>query len=295
MKRTIAGFALAVALLFLLIGLVDTFLFRPTHCAVESPTQMPLYVRNDPQFVEPDTLRFVTVESEPEEHIKISDYFPSKTGSTWTYSSSCGGTLTVRIAGTEKICGMQCIRLEAVEVNACPDERPRPPYNSGPHPTRIYFTLDDSGLSFARYLLPSGAYTEYCPPLNIVPAEVELGDEVAYSHYGARCMQESGKECGKYDGEGNYHFIEYEDMETPAGSFPNCLRVKREYQFRNTVSGGSGIMKEETWHAKGIGVVKRIYAEKIEAVIPDGSPLPRHMDLSEFEETYLLEKYSIPK
>jgi hypothetical protein len=82
--------------------------------------------------------------------------------------------------------------------------------------------------------------------MDMMPAEVSLGDIVEYSHSGNPCIDESGEPCGKFNGNGRYLVNgALEDVTVPAGSFPNCLRLTREYFFENRINKGFGSITEE--------------------------------------------------
>ncbi len=242
-----------------------------------------------------ENLRPVSEEFDPDEPIAVSELFPGKPGSRYTYIRSDGGITQVTL-GSKELCDERCIQVVAVRkpapiaVNVAPLRFP------SPGKTEIFLLLNDDGLFFVRYLLPSGAYTEYCPPMEMLPAEVSLGDRFEYSHSGNPCIDENGEPCGNYDGDGKYMVNgALEDVTVPAGAFPNCLRLTREYFFENRVTKGFGYITEETWHARGVGVVKRFYKEKIHTWADFGARGPRPLAVSDYEETLELTAYHLVK
>jgi hypothetical protein len=167
-------------------------------------------------------------------------YFPLTQGSAWTYTSSAGGTLTVTINGTETVCGVPTVRMEASDGS------------------RICWISDDSGIYMAKYDFPEGYYNSWCPPMKVSPGQNYLGTNILVPFYDA----EIGTAFGVFatmDGWAQFALKGIEDVTVPAGTFRNCFRATLIFSF--TVSDGSfGVRTEEAWYARGVGFVKRLNA-----------------------------------
>lgn len=311
MKKFISLLIFIISFVSFLIGPVGTL----TTCYADEQSEGS--VPADPTF--DNALRAGTLHPADPDTIDIRPYFPMKVGSTWTYSRPCNesnvgktwiftdpgnGSLEVKITGTEQICDVMSVRQEKSGMCVCPQVCEEGP--GGLEKMRAtYLSMDDSGLSMVRYVYPGGyegVYRyqggkhqhDFCkPPLKLLPAHVKLGEEVEYSG-SSYCFDSNNFLLGQLTVYGTYIVVGFEDVTVPAGSFPQCLHLIgqhfAEHVFRGMHACGCPnppYTIEETWHASGVGVVKKIRMKVSEDLNQQGK--------INVEETFLLRSYLIPK
>lgn len=175
--------------------------------------------------------------------VRAADYYPLDQGDTWTYLRSSGGTLTLTVNGTGKICGRTCIRLEADDGSA------------------TYWISDESGIFMTRYIFTDGSYLTWCPPMKITPAQLYLGAQSLSSFTDAPLRLPSGVQVGSQSGWTSFAVKGIEDVTVPAGTFTDCFRSMSTRTGTDTWTGVAGVRVEEGWYAYGVGIVKWINGE----------------------------------
>ena len=180
---------------------------------------------------------------------RASEFWPVAEGNSWTYANSYGGTFTLTVSGTEDICGQPSLRL----------------LDSGG--TTTYWISDDTGFWMTRYVNADGTYTDYCPAMKIAPATAYLGSQSLHPFFDAPSRLPTGEVYGISDGWSQFVVKGLETVTVPAGTYENCVRATFNYSYTNTADNSFGVRTEETWHAPGIGFVKRV---KMEAYGWDG-------------------------
>lgn len=167
------------------------------------------------------------------------EYYPFDVGRSWTYSLSSGGSNTLTITGTEEICGQTCFRQDSSGGGVS------------------YWINDEAGVSMTKMVNADGSYTDFCPPLKLSPPQLYLGMLSLHPFYDAPYFYAPGVPAGTLDGWSHFVCKGLEDVTVPAGIFPDCIR--NTFIFSYTATDGSyAVRTEETWHAQGIGVVKRV-------------------------------------
>ncbi|GAB4345032.1 MAG: hypothetical protein Kow0099_24940 [Candidatus Abyssubacteria bacterium] len=198
---------------------------------------------------------------------RASEYYPLDQGRSWTYTLSSGGTLTLAVNGTDQICDLPCIRLEASDGSV------------------TNWISDDTGIWMTRYANPDGSRTLWCPPMKVTPPQLYLGTQSLYPFTDAPFGME-GYQFGSHDGWSSFVVKGIEDLTVPAGVFTDCLRATFVYNYTDTWSGMVGLRTEEIWFAQGVGMVKRIKTEV--AALDSGI-------FGSAIEIYLLQSYSVPE
>jgi hypothetical protein len=70
-----------------------------------------------------------------------------------------------------------------------------------------------------------------------------------------------------------------ETIETPAGTFEDCLRISSRGPVSGELPGPQpipiteGSLEETTWFAKGVGIVKQVQVLRMQMALPDGQQL----------------------
>ena len=160
-------------------------------------------------------------------------------GRSWTYVLSTGGTYTLAVTGTEEICGQICFRQDSSDGGIS------------------YWINDETGVWTTRMVNPDGSYTDFCPPMKMSPPQLYLGTQSLHAFYDAPYFYAPGVPAGTLDGWSSFVVKGIEDVTVPAGTFLDCGR--NTFVFSYTSSDGRyAVRTEETWHAQGIGVVKRV-------------------------------------
>jgi hypothetical protein len=186
------------------------------------------------------------IEAGPEEPtFKTYHYWPMAQGNSWTYTMAYqgipyGGTYTLTVDGTADICGQPSLVL----------------LDTGG--TVTYWINDETGVWMTRYMNPDGTYTDYCPAMKIAPAQIYPGSQSFNPSDGTFYLPGGS---GTLRGWSIFVVKGLEDVTVPAGTFPNCLRATFNYSYTNLSDGSFGVRTEETWHAAGVGIVKRVNAE----------------------------------
>jgi hypothetical protein len=183
------------------------------------------------------------VEAGPEEPtFRTYDYWPMAQGNSWTYSTSNWGTYTLTIDGTEDVCGRPSLRL----------------LDTGG--TVTYWINDETGLSMTRYVDTDTTYADYCPAMKMAPAQVYPGSQ-SLNSFDATYYSPGGIPYSTLKGWSSFVVKGLEDVSVPAGTFLNCMRATWNYSYTNLSDGSFGMRTEETWHAPGVGIVKRVKSE----------------------------------
>lgn len=170
------------------------------------------------------------------------EYYPFEVGRSWTYALSTGGTYTLTITGTEEVCGQTCFRQDASDGGVS------------------YWINDETGVWVTRMVNPDGSYTDFCPPMKMAPPQLYLGMQSLHAFYDAPYFMPPGIQVGTLDGWSSFVAKGLEDVTVPAGTFLDCSR--NTFVFSYTSSNGTyAVRTEETWHAQGVGIVRRVKTE----------------------------------
>lgn len=276
MKRISIGLAVVLVVFFFLAGFAEAAVIDVTNGGMEVTGPNTIRIHN---VLANGKFYYVDFQWKPRRNIwsatgyglepatfDTSAYWLLKQGSTWTYLLSAGGTLVLTANGTETVCGLPCIRLDASDGS------------------QTFWINDDTGIFMSRYVFPDGIYNEWCPPMKIAPAQVYLGSQSLNTFEGV--MGSPTGVFGTMDGWSQFTVKAVEDVTVPAGTFTNCLHATFMFSYNESASGGFGFRVEETWFAKDIGMVKRINSQTycVGGYIYEN-----------FAETYLLQSYSIPE
>ncbi len=171
------------------------------------------------------------------------------------------------VAGTEQVCGLTCIRLNAS--------------NGG----WTNWIQDETGTHMVVYGNPDGTRTTWCPPMKIAPPQMYIGTQSLDSFTNAPFSDSFGHQYANYSGCASFVVKGLEAVTVPAGAFPQCLRATFVHNYTDSWSGMTGVVMEDAWYARGIGIVKRIRMETAEW----GGTISKYS-----VETFLLQSYYIP-
>jgi hypothetical protein len=193
-----------------------------------------------PSFADPE-------ESTPD----VAQYFPLDQGRWWAYvEPRSQDTFTLEVDGTKEICGKKCVRVV------------------GSDGTEFYFTGGEKGLLKTRAVYPDGYVVDFCPPLELSPAQAYPGAEACVKPF------EGDIKKGRGVSKGWYLFVveEVAKLKVPAGTFENCLRMTLlSHSYADPRSAGV-LQREIVWYAPNVGIVKWLRPDsKVSLVLEDYS------------------------
>lgn len=183
----------------------------------------------------------------------LEQYFPLNRGDSWVYS------LTERIA-VQEVDSEE--KVSAVEVTISGEEtenvkevvRMSVKYEGD---ANDYFIIKDSaGIKAYKFLEDDGGYCVFDPPVLLLPAQMNEGENVEYSGI-ATYFDSMGNKRGTEKIIKVFSLTGLEDIKTKAGTFKDCLRIFLKEDFDSDF-GEIENNSYTFWLSPEIGKVKEI-------------------------------------
>ena len=174
--------------------------------------------------------------------VNLSDYYSLLDGNIWVYDKKTKegeGEEVFEIDGQETVGGVAALKLFIGDAN--------------------YQLLNKNEYGIVmlkKYDLSNGEYLDFDPYVMVFPFSENNGKVYEFA------CREYGKDNNLHnDASGKGRVIVQnmgrEDVEVPAGSFPQCVKLL-VYLEGSLNNGDNGKMNETTWFAKNVGMVKKI-------------------------------------
>ena len=154
--------------------------------------------------------------------VQDADYFPVQPGTSWSYKMSSGQALEVKIAGPSAVGTQACVAVQSV---------------LGEQRTLEHVAVTREGLTAFKVENAYGAM-EYPTPILRAKLPFKKGDTW-------QITMKEGPQVNTY----TYLTEDLEKVAVPAGTFE---------AWKVVITLGSAVMSN--WYAKGIGLVKQVYA-----------------------------------
>ena len=184
--------------------------------------------------------------------VRAANYYPSEVGNTWDFLSTDGSeklTYTLEVPEQTEVEGLIALKITNAALGT----------DVSVTDTYLITVENDGGLLLHQSILDEGVFgivgATFNPPIPFFPAELSLG------HTWQIVVETEAKIVGPVTRTSTMEVVDIEDVETAAGVFKDCVKLKVDQKDVATLS----VVRETSyqWLAPDIGPVKYLNDQEI--------------------------------